>query len=68
MKRKWVAVVAIAMALFLFFVPIVPVSVTLPSNCVWCPNLSGINYSSITYALFGRGVYHTIWRTFGLSL
>lgn len=65
MKWKWVAVVVVA--LFLFLVPIVSRARPQYSNCFNCPEDSGIDYSSITYALFGTGVYYTVWGTFGLG-
>jgi uncharacterized integral membrane protein len=60
MKRKWVVIVVVAIALFLFLVPVIPRAMPQQSNCVFCPIDLGIDYSSISYALFGIGVYHTI--------
>jgi hypothetical protein len=68
MKRKWVIVVVVAVALFLILVPMVPTARPTHPNCVYCPEDSGIVYSSITYALFGSGVYYTVWGTFVFGL
>ncbi|MGP8124454.1 MAG: hypothetical protein ACLQEQ_01085 [Nitrososphaerales archaeon] len=67
-KRKWVAVVAVAIALFVLFVPVVHEALPQHSNCVYCPAELGIDYSSIGYVLFGIRVYHTVWGAFVLSL
>jgi len=49
-------------------VPLVPKAPPSHSNCVFCPLDLGIDYTSITYWLFGIGVYHTVWGTLVLNL
>ena len=68
MKRKWVTLAVVVAALFLFLVPLVPKAPPSHSNCVFCPLDLGIDYTSITYWLFGIGVYHTVWGTLVLNL
>ena len=59
------ALAIIAVAAFVFFVPAVPHSN--PSNCVFCPAYYRVDYTAVTWVLFGVGAYHTVWGTFGLT-
>lgn len=61
-------IVIASVALTVFLLPLIPLSGAAANSCVYCSNVSGVDFASIGYYYLGIGVFHTVRGAFGFEI